>query len=165
MATKALLTAQQYLAARFERDPELVHGELVERPLPNFPHGNLQLEIGSRLRALSASHSVFTGVEVRVRIAEDLYRIPDIAMWEGAAPEKLPSAPPVLVVEVNSPDDRLYDLLQKFEEYRAWGVPNLWLVEPELKRFHIYDNGSLTEVSRFALPKFSFEIAAADLFR
>ena len=54
--------------------------------------------------------------------------------------------------------------MQKFEEYRAWGVPHIWLVEPELKRCHIYDNGSLTEVSRLALPQFSLEIPAAELF-
>lgn len=164
MATKALVTEEQYLAARYEREPELVHGELVERPLPNFQHGNFQLEIGSRLRALNASHRVFTGVEVRVRIAPDLYRIPDISLWEGIEPEKIPSSPPYLVVEISSPDDRWYDLLQKFGEYSTWGVQHIWLIEPELKRFHVYDRGSLTEVSRLTLPGFGFEMAASELF-
>ena len=65
MATKALITEEQYLATYYEREPELVHGELVERPLPNFPHGSIQLELGSRLRALRHTYPVFTGVEVR----------------------------------------------------------------------------------------------------
>jgi Uma2 family endonuclease len=164
MATKALITPELYLATQFEREPELVHGELVERPLPKFPHGNLQLQLGSRLMALQQSHPVFTGVEVRVRMAADLYRIPDIAMWEGAAPDPLPTTPPLLVVEVVSPDDRWNDLLQKLEEYRAWGVQHIWLVEPELKRIHVYDNGSLTQVSRLELPQFGFAVTAADLF-
>src|SRR5579863_10488846 len=76
MATKALITPKQYFATQFEREPELVRGELVERPLPTFPHGNIQLRMGSRLMALQQSYPVFTGVEVRVRIAPDLYRIP-----------------------------------------------------------------------------------------
>jgi Uma2 family endonuclease len=164
MATKALITPELYLATQFEREPELVHGELVERPLPNFPHGNLQLELGSRLRALQRSHPVFTGAEVRVRIAADLYRIPDISMWEGVAPDRLPASPPLLVVEVSSPDDRLDAMLQKLEEYRAWGVQHIWLVEPELKRVHVYDNGSLTQVSRLELPQFGFAVMAAELF-
>jgi Uma2 family endonuclease len=104
----------------FEREPELVHGELVERSLPTFPHGNLQLRLGSRLEALRSSHQVFTGVEVRVRLAADLIRIPDIALWTEL-PEKMPTAPPLLVVEVSSSDDRLHDLLQRFEDFRAWG--------------------------------------------
>ena len=32
MATKALITPELYLATRFEREPELVYGELVEPP-------------------------------------------------------------------------------------------------------------------------------------
>ena len=165
MATKALVTPEQYLAMHFEREPELVHGELVERPLPTFPHGNLQLELGSRLRALRGSYSVHTGVEVRVRIAPDVFRVPDISMWTGPEPPpKLPGAPPILVVEVSSPDDRIYDILQKFEEYSAWGVHHIWLVEPELKRCHVYDRGSLHQVSRLELPEFQFSVEAAELF-
>jgi Uma2 family endonuclease len=165
MATKALITSEQYLTTHFEREPELVHGELVERPLPTFPHGNLQLRLGSRLLALQPSYAVFTGVEVRVQIAPDVFRVPDIAMWAGPEPPpKLPITPPILVVEVSSPDDRFHDILQKFEEYRVWGVQHIWLVEPELKRCHIYESGSLTEVSRLTLPQFGLEIAATELF-
>jgi Uma2 family endonuclease len=161
--TKVLVTPEQYLAMHFEREPELVHGELVERSLPTFPHGNLQLEMGSRLRALQSSHQVFAGVEVRVRLAADLIRIPDIALWTGL-PEKMPTAPPLLVVEVSSPDDRLHDLLQRFEDFRAWGVRHMWLVEPELKKLYIYDRGSLTEVARLELPEFDFAVSAGELF-
>ena len=164
MASKALIPAELYLATRFEREPELVHGELVERPLPKFPHGNLQLKLGSRLMTLQQSHPVFTGVEVRMRMAADLYRIPDISMWEGTAPEPIPATPPLLVVEIVSPDDRWNDLLQKLEEYQAWGVGHIWLVEPELKRIHVYDKGSLIPVSRLELPQFGFAVTAADLF-
>ena len=90
MATKALITPEQYLATQFEREPELVRGEIAERPLPTFQHGNLQLRLGSRLMALQQSYPVFTGVEVRVRIAPDLYRIPDISMWAERNPQRRP---------------------------------------------------------------------------
>ena len=161
--TKVLVTPEQYLAMHFEREPELVHGELVERSLPTFPHGNLQLEMGSRLRALQSSHQVFTGVEVRVRLAADLIRIPDIALWTEL-PEKMPTVPPLLVVEVSSPDDRLHDLLQRFEDFRAWGVQHMWLVEPELKKLYVYDRGSLTDVAQLELPEFDFAVTVSDLF-
>jgi Uma2 family endonuclease len=164
MATKALIKPELYLATQFEREPEFVRGELVERPLPTFPHGNIQLELGSRLRALQRTCPVFTGVEVRMRMATDLYRIPDIAMWEGTPPDPVPSSPPLLVAEIVSPDDRWNDLIQKLEEYRLWGVPHIWLVEPELKRLHIYDGGSLTQVTSLELPQFGFAVTASDLF-
>ena len=70
----------------------------------------------------------------------------------------------MLVVEISSPDDRLDAMLQKLEEYRVWGVPHIWLIEPELKRIHVYDGGSLTAVSRLELPKFGFAVTAEELF-
>lgn len=162
MATRELITPQQYLATRYEREPEYVHGELVERPLPTFPHGNLQLSLGARLFALSGSHGLFSGVEVRVRVAPDVYRIPDIALWEHP-PGEVPSDPPLLVVEILSPDDRMHDLIEKLEQYRAWGVALIWIVEPELKKLYVYD-GRLQETAQLELPQFAFTLTAAELF-
>src|ERR1700694_2588792 len=49
MATKALITPQQYLATQFECEPELVHGELAARPLPNLIHGRTQQRLAVHL--------------------------------------------------------------------------------------------------------------------
>jgi Uma2 family endonuclease len=160
MATKALITPQQYLATQFEREPELVHGELVERPLPNLIHGRTQQRLAVHLDSVG-----YCCTEVRMRLAEDLYRIPDVAVFEGAGPtEAVPTAPPLLVVEISSPDDRLDAMLQKLDEYRTWGVRHVWLIEPERKRIHVYDQGSLTAVSRLELPQFGFAVTAHELF-
>jgi hypothetical protein len=51
------------------------------------------------------------------------------------------------------------------QDYRTWGVEHIWLVEPELKQFHIYDHGSLREVDQLELPEFGFVVTAADLFQ
>jgi Uma2 family endonuclease len=160
MATTALITSEQYLATHFEREPELVHGKLVERPLPNLSHGRTQQRLAVRLDSAG-----FCCTEVRMRLAEDLYRIPDIAVFKGTGPnEEIPTSPPLLIVEVSSPDDRLHDLLQKLAEYRVWGVQHIWLAEPELKKLYVYDRGSLTEVARVELPEFHFAVTAAELF-
>ena len=100
-----------------------------------------------------------------MRLAEDLYLIPDIALWAGPnRPNRLPASPPLVVVEVSSPDDRFNDMLSKLEEYRAWGERHIWLVEPGLRKLHVYENGSLKEVDRFELRQFSFAVSAAELF-
>ncbi|HLW76246.1 MAG TPA: Uma2 family endonuclease [Bryobacteraceae bacterium] len=159
MASKALVTPEQYLAAHFEREPELVHGELVERPLPNKTHGRIQA-----LLVLLLGRAGYSCTEVRMRIAEDLYRLPDFAFFENEPEGEVPDRPPLLIVEIASPDDRLIDMLTKFDEYARWGVSNLWLVEPTLREFRTYDHGSLQRVDRFELPQFGFTITPADLF-
>jgi hypothetical protein len=67
------------------------------------------------------------------------------------------------VVAVSSPDDRLHDLLEKFEQYKAWGETNIWLVEPELRRLFLFDGG-LMNVEKLELPQFGFAVTAEDLF-
>jgi Uma2 family endonuclease len=157
MAGKVLITPEQYLATHFEREPELVHGELVEKSLPKNTHSKTQQRLCVLLDRAGECRP-----ELRMKLAEDLFRIPDFALFEQD-PDELPESPPLLIVEIASPDDRLRDVEQKLGEYRAWGVAHLWFVEPELKKLYTYDRG-LTNVAQLELPRFDLTITAADLF-
>src|SRR4051812_36122704 len=157
MATKAFITPEQYLAAPYEREPEYVRGEILERSLPTKRHSKTQQRLSVLLDRIGCYP------ELRMRLAEDIYRIPDIAVFEREPDGEVPSSPPLLIVEINSPDDRFRELLEKCEEYRAWGVANIWVVEPELKKLHVYQGG-LREVVQFELPSHDLRITPADLF-
>jgi Uma2 family endonuclease len=158
MAAKTLITAEQYLATPFEYEPEFVRGEIVERPLPNKSHSRIQ-----QLLAVLLHRIGFCYPELRMRVAQDSYRIPDISLFEHEPDGEVPASPPLLVVEIVSPDDRHLDLMQKLQDYRAWGVANIWVVDPELKALYVYDGG-LIEKQRLELPNFGSSIAPADLF-
>lgn len=128
--------------------------------MPNLIHGRTQQRVAVHLDGVG-----YCWTEVRMRLTEDLYRIPDVAVFEGTGPtDAVPAIPPLLIVEISSPDDRLDAMLQKLEEYRVWGVPHIWLIEPELKRIHVYDLGSLREVSRLELPQFGFAVTTQQVF-
>ncbi len=75
MASKTLITPEQYLATSFEREPEYVHGELVEKSLPNILHGEIVIRLGALLLCVGKCVA-----DVRMRLAEDLYRLPDLAL-------------------------------------------------------------------------------------
>src|ERR1700733_10639449 len=147
MASKTLITAEQYLATHYEREPEFVHGEIVEKSVPTFSHGRIQLRLGALL-----SDTGISCAEVRMRLAEDLYRLPDLALFETEPESEVPSSPPLLIVEIGSPDDRIADVEHKLEEYRTWGVKHIWFVEPELKKLYLYDRG-LMHVEQLNLPE------------
>jgi Uma2 family endonuclease len=157
MASKVLITPEQYLATHFEREPELVHGELVEKSLPKNTHSKAQQRLCVLLDRVGECRP-----ELRMKLAEDLFRIPDFALFERD-PDELPESPPLLIVEIASPDGRLPDVERKLGEYRAWGVAHVWFVEPELKKLYTYDRG-LTNVAQFELPQFGLTITPADLF-
>jgi Uma2 family endonuclease len=157
MASKTLITAEHYLTARFEREPEFVHGELVEKSLPNNHHSKTQQRLCVLLDRVGCCRP-----ELRMKLAEDLFRIPDFALFESD-PEDVPSSPPLLAVEIASPDDRYRDIEQKLGEYRIWGVPHVWFVEPELKKLYTYDRG-LVNVAQLELPQFGITITPEQLF-
>jgi Uma2 family endonuclease len=165
MATKAQITAEQYLHMTFEHDAEYVRGEIVERSMPDLIHGRIQFLIAQALGPCSRSFPLYPCFEVRMRVAPDVFRIPDAAVFADALPqERVPSTPPLLAIEILSKDDRHYDLMEKLEEYRVWGIPNIWVVDPLAKRFAIYTELGLQYVSSLALAGYPFELTPSVLF-
>lgn len=51
---------------------------------------------------------------------------------------------------------------KKLEAYRRWGVPHIWLHDPEARRFFVFD-GEIREVASFHLPEFGIEIKPEDI--
>ena len=45
-------------------------------------------------------------------------------------PTSIILAPPLAVVEILSPEDRFAAVVQKCAEYEAFGVPEIWIVDP-----------------------------------
>jgi Uma2 family endonuclease len=164
MATKAQITAEQYLHMTFEYDAEFVHGELVERAMPNYFHGRIETLLSSLFEALRSPYRLYACSGVRMRLAQDLYRIPDIAAFVTPPDGAVPYEPPLVVVEILSPDDRHHDLMEKLEEYRAWGVPNIWVIDPLARRLSLYSEAGLQNVSSLALSGYPFELTPSVLF-
>ena len=165
MATKAQITAEQYLHMTFEHDAEYVHGEIVERSMPDNFIPRIQFLMLMAIGRLIQSHPLFPYPELRLRLEPRVFRIPDISVFAGERPKQsVPSTPPLLVIEILSKDDRHHNLMEKLEEYRVWGVPNIWVVDPLAKRFAIYTELGLQNVSSLALADYPFELTPGILF-
>jgi Uma2 family endonuclease len=165
MATKAQITAEQYLHMTFEHDAEYVRGEIVERSMPDRLHSTMQFLILMAIGRLIESYPLLPYPELRLRLEPRVYRIPDVSVFAGQAPKQdVPSTPPLLVIEILSKDDRHHNLMQKLEEYRVWGVPNIWVVDPLAKRLALYTSSALQYVSSLALADYPFELTPSVLF-
>ncbi len=164
VATKTQITAEQYLRMTFEHDAEFVHGEIVERSMPDYVHSTIQYLMLLRLAVLASSHRLYPRPELRLRLAEDVFRIPDISVLTELPEGRVPDQPPLVTIEILSKDDRHSNLMQKLEEYRGWGVPNIWVIDPATQRFSIYTELGLQNVSSFSLASYPFQLAPADLF-
>lgn len=164
MASKVLVPVEEYLNTAYEHDPEYVRGEIVERGMPTKKHARLQVRLVRLFEALETSHGAYTLTEQRSRLASDLYRIPDVSVYWSEPNEEIPQHPPLVAVEIVSPDDRYSALMVKCEEYRKWGVQNVWIADPQTKKLSVYDDSGSHDVREFSLPQFSFTLTPAQLF-
>jgi Uma2 family endonuclease len=129
-------------------------------------HPGVQKRLIVIFSALEDRHRVYAFPELRVQLAGDLFRVPDIAVFAGAPPSQpVPDRPPLCVVEIVSRDDRYTELLQKVDEYHRWGVPHIWVVDPWLERLSIYDGSGLRQTAELGLPGIDRHVAIADLIR
>ena len=136
------ITLEEFLANDYE-SYEYVKGELVPMPPSTMEHG----EISSNIVILLGNH-VRRHKLGEMYIAETTFRIgesgrkPDIAfVSQGRLPENRRQAsplPPDLAIEVVSPSDKVYDVLEKVLEYLDAGTQMVWVIEPIFKTVTVY---------------------------
>ena len=131
VATKTQVRAEDYLRMTFEHDAEFVHGDIVERPLPDYTHARIQCLVTFEFGKAAQVHALYPYPGLRLKVAPDVYRIPDLTVFALSPPrEAVPEKLPLVVIEIVSKDERYSALMLKLEEYRQWGIPNIWVIDP-----------------------------------
>jgi Uma2 family endonuclease len=164
-AAAAVITIDDYLRMSFDGpDAEYVDGEIVERPVNNLPHVRVQQNLAEAFGPFRKSRGIEAGAELRVRVSERRIRVPDYIVFRDRQTEKTPSTPALLVVEIISPSDPFSALVNKLEDYRAWGAEHIWVIDPEPRRLSVFRGESLIHVSQLDLPELGILLTASDLF-
>jgi len=125
--TATLLTpVAEYLSTSYTPDVDYLDGRLEERNVGTKPHGKMTRHIADLLeeRGLAAF------IETRLRISATRFRVPDVCAYLKEPDEDVFTKPPLLCVEVLSPDDRMAGVTALAKEYLAMGVPVVWVVDP-----------------------------------
>ena len=159
------MKVEDYLHTAFpDLDVEYRDGEIIERSQPDYLHGKTQGLLVAFFLALSNRLSLYPCVETRTRIRPGRYLIPDVAVFHPVEPSGVPVTPPLVAIEVLSPDDRVSEVREKLDEYRTWGVPHVWLIDPRIRRSYMCDAG-LIEQSILQIPELGIELSSKDIFR
>jgi Uma2 family endonuclease len=139
MGTTTLVSVEEYLRTSFpDADREYIDGRIVERNVGEVDHSDVQSSILHYLRT-HYKKRVWAGVEVRVQVKKTRFRIPDVTVMLDAKPvERIIRQPPLVAVEVLSPDDRAGDLEEKINDYLAFGILYVWIINPETRRAYIH---------------------------
>ncbi len=146
----------------WEPDAEYVDGEIEERPMGQNDHSAWQNAIAMWFNRHAKEWNVRVRPELRVRVAETRYRVPDVAILDRSQPvEPIATHPPVAVFEILSPEDRYSRLMRKLKDYEAMGIPQIWVIDPEGPSIQRYRNGHLAPARLFDEPvrNICFEIS------
>ena len=140
------ISVEEYLRMTFEHDAEYVDGRIEERPVPEFDHADMIASIIMLLRPHAKQWGVRVVGDPRTQTAPTRFRLPDVCVTRASEPrEQILRTPPLLCVEVLSPEDRLARIKRKGEEYLAMGVVAVWIVDTEERVFHVQTSGGTTE--------------------
>lgn len=142
-----LVPLEEYLHTTYEHDVEYVDGVLVERSLPTYIHGILQMLLGAWFIRYAKEFGFLVTSETRVEtVAGRRYRIPDVLLGPPVNDYNGPlRAAPFAVFEVWSPDDRLGRQTQRYQEFWSRGVREIIVLDPEARKSWRWVENALIE--------------------
>jgi len=141
-----MISVDEYLSASYpDGDREYLDGIVVERNVGTPGHSALQKILIVHLAAFEKNLQIAVRPECRTRIAQTRYRVPDVLVMERPfrQTDRVVLDPPLLVVEISSPEDRLVDTLRRFREYEELGVRHIVQMDPEDRTTYRFIKGDL----------------------
>jgi Uma2 family endonuclease len=146
----------------WEPDAEYVDGEIEERPMGQNDHSAWQEAILAWFRQHAKEWNIRVRPELRVRVSEMNYRVPDVTILDRDLPtEPIATHPPIAVFEILSPEDRYGRLMRKLKDFEAMGIQQIWVIDPDGPSIQRYQDGHLTPTGVFDEPgrKIRFEMS------
>lgn len=134
---------------------ELVRGVPVVQELPGPRHGEMAVELASRLREFVRARNlgrVLVEAGFRIEREPETVRGADVAFVSF---ERMPELPargypdlaPDLVVEIVSPGDRAGELLEKIGEWLKADARIVWLLDPQRRLARVFrPDGSVQQL-------------------
>jgi Uma2 family endonuclease len=144
MSTPVLTPLADYLGHTTDPDCDYVDGGLVERNVGEISHSDAQGRTYAFI--LVNARGFWAGVEARVPVRADRFRVPDVVVMRGGRPAgRIITSPPEVAIEVLSPEDRAADVQARIDDYLQFGVPAVWLIDPERQRAWIHSKDGSRE--------------------
>jgi len=164
MAAAVHIPIHEYLGITYRSDCEYVDGEVRVRNVGKYEHARVQ----AMLARWFGNHEQEWGFQVvteqRVQVSPTRVRVPDVALLSlGAQPDVIVD-PPVLVIEILSPDDTYSDTQERAQNYRAMGVGTVWIIDPKTRTGRTCSGNDWVESSCLEVKGTPLFVDLAELF-
>ena len=166
ITAEAYVSVEEYLKTVYRPDCDYVDGVVEERNLGEREHSDVQTNLAAFFRSRFRQTGITAWVEWRFRTSPTRFRIPDVIVTNGKPNEKILSTPPLLCIEILSPEDRVSRVNERISEYFAAGVPLVWLIDPVARRLWVYrpDLSIVEATGSVTLDGTSIEVPFSEIF-
>jgi len=125
-------TVEEYLRASWSPDREFVDGRIEERNLGEKEHSIIQAFLTALFFLKRNEWGINIFPELRTQTKIRNFRVPDVLVVRAEYNfDRYITQPPLIAIEIFSPEDTLRAMEEKAAEYRLFGVENVWVVDPE----------------------------------
>jgi Uma2 family endonuclease len=164
MATVSHIPLEQYLAVSYRPDREYVDGEIRERNVGKWEHARVQALLAAWFVNHEQAWGITCSTEQRIRVSQDRVRVPDlVVLTAGPQPDVL-TEPPLLIIEILSPDDTYSDTQERAQDYRAMGVETVWIVDPKTRSGRVCSGAEWIESPRLEVKGTPLYVDLPDIF-
>jgi len=167
ISSAEFVSVREYLATSYRPDCEYVDGRVEERNLGEYDHGLVQTILGYLFMAHRKDWGVQVVTDVRTQVSNSHFRVPDLSVLRADAPrEQIITHPPLIVIEILSPEDRLSRFQDRIEDYLVFGVENIWIIDPERRAAYTATASGLHPVrtNELTVPETPIRVVLSELF-
>jgi Uma2 family endonuclease len=166
MATATQVSLETYLATVYRPDVDFVDGVLEDRNMGEYDHNVVQMAILFWFHQHGKEWRIRVIQEQRTRVATTTVRIPDVCVFSRDIPiEQVFTKPQLIAIEVLSPEDRPARIDERLSNYRDFGVPNIWVVDPETRSGWDCSGGNWVRKERFEVANSPIYLFLPELFQ
>jgi len=162
-----LWTVREYLRTSWSPDREFVDGQIEERNLGEKEHSIIQRFLTVLFAIKRTEWGVEVFPELRTQTQARRFRVPDVlVMRAGDKFERYVTQPPLIAIEILSPEDTLHAMHEKAAEYRRFGVEHIWIINPEPRIAYRATEAGLEQVrtGELTVPGTPIRVDLSDLF-
>jgi Uma2 family endonuclease len=168
-ATHLPISVSEYLHTSYRPDCDYVDGVIEERNLGELDHAELQGAFLLYLSQYKLEWGIRALPEIRVQTSPTRFRIADVCIVSVTAPrEQIIQTPPIAVIEILSPEDRVPRYSERLDDYRSMGVRHIWVIDPALRKGFdcsgTVSGGSWIETATFTVAETPIHIDLAAIF-
>lgn len=163
--TSAVATSlEEYLEITYRPDREYIDGEVREKNTGSWEHSRVQLILAAWFFTHEIAWGTTSATEWRTQVSGTRVRLPDVIVTVQRQQPRVQVEPPLLAVEILSPEDTYTETMERTRDYSSMGVLTSWIIDPHARIGWMGHQGTWVESVRLDVPGTDIYVDLADIF-